>query len=408
MNLTARFGLSLLAAGLLFEAASAQTPDAATSRPADYARLAAASPAIPLPFSTSGAAGAEGTGVFAGAGLYVLQPAFQNNPAYTVFLQTTKDTTLDPKKPTSITLSESAHRVDVQHLMSAAPLIWLGYETEAGLGVRASGWGFQQGTSQAVALAPFVGKYRIGTSKDGHPVIVADGSLATVSSATPLGLEAFGDTLSIQHGPEATVLTVTTKLAVQVYDLEATQRYQDSVWTLLVSGGARYVRLSQAYNAYDFQSTSAAELRTLSSSYDFNGIGPTMAFDLRRRIAESGLSLYGHGRASIVFGSAHQNAVFFGQELRNDDPNPQFATQNRDRALPILDFESGLEYGRTIGRTWVFGQIGVVGQEWFNAGSASRSTMLNVAGSARPVLGGAPLDSNLAFLGLAFRVGLYY
>ncbi len=34
--------------------------------------------------------------------------------------------------------------------------------------------------------------------------------------------------------------------------------------------------------------------------------------------------------------------------------------------------------------------------------SASRSTGLNPATTLRPVLGGAPLDSNLAFLGLTF------
>jgi len=413
MNFTACSSLSLLAAGLLIGVASAQKPAPPAYLPvekagqAENAGLADASPAIPLPLSTSGAAAAQGSGIFAGAGFYLLQPFFQNNPAYTVFSQTTKDTTLDPKNPTTQTLAESARRVDVQHHMSMAPLVWLGYVNDAGLGIRASGWGFQQGTSQSIALAPFAGQFRIGTS-GGQTVIVADGTLETVTSATPLGLQAFGDTLSIQHGPEATVLTVTTKLAVQVYDLEAIQRYENPTWTFLVSGGARYVRLSQTYNAYDFQSTSAAELRTLSSTYDFDGVGPTLAFELHRRIADSALAIYGQGRASIVFGSAQQNASFSGQELRNNDPNPQFATQNRDRAIPILDFEAGLECGRALGRAWLFGQVGVVGQEWFNAGSASRSTMLNVPGVARPTLGGAPLDSNLAFLGLTFRVGLNY
>jgi hypothetical protein len=113
-------------------------------------------------------------------------------------------------------------------------------------------------------------------------------------------------------------------------------------------------------------------------------------------------------RGSAVFGSADQNAGFFGTELRNDDPNPQFASEHRTRAIPVADLEAGLEYRRQRGGSWLFGQIGLVAQEWFGAGSASRSTNATVLTTPRPVLGGAPLDSNIAFLGLSFRVGINY
>ncbi|MCZ2344416.1 MAG: hypothetical protein LC104_21865 [Bacteroidales bacterium] len=347
------------------------------------------------------------SGWTAGTGLYVVQPYFQNNPAYTIFTQQTLDTTLDARNPQTLTLSETARRVDVRHTMSAAPLVWLGYENDNGLGIRVRAWGFQQGTSQTAVLSPFAGAFNVSTA-NGQSVIVASGLLNTVSSATPLGLQAFGDTLSIRYGPETTAFTVTTKLALCVIDLEATQRFQSDDWGFLCSGGVRYANLDQSYNAYDAQSGSPLELRTLQSTYRFQGGGPTAAFELRRTLGSRGFSAYGLCRGSIVFGEAEQNATFFGAQLRNDDPNPQSASESRNRGIPILDLETGVEYRCPLGNTSFFGQLGFVGQQWFNAGSSSRSTLLNPATTLRPVLGGAPLDSNLALLGLAVRLGLNY
>jgi hypothetical protein len=229
-----------------------------------------------------------------------------------------------------------------------------------------------------------------------------------VSSAAPLGLQAFGDTVGIQHGAEATSLAVTTGLYLQVGDLEAFQDFRAGGCSFLFAGGLRLAKIDQTYNAYDAQSGSPLALRNLLSSYNFMGLGPTVALEVRRPVGDTGLSLYNMTRGSLVVGHANQNAIFFGQELRNDDPNPQFATQHRTRAIPVADLEGGVEYGRKVGNSWLFGQIGLVGQEWFGAGGASRSTNAKVQTTLRPVLGGAPLDSNIAFLGLSFRVGIEY
>jgi hypothetical protein len=234
------------------------------------------------------------------------------------------------------------------------------------------------------------------------------GTQVTAVSAAPLGLQAFGDTVGIQHGPEATSLAVTTKLSMQVGDLEAIQGLRAGGFSFLFAGGLRLARIDQTYDAYDAQSGSPLAFRTLLSSYNFLGIGPTLALELRRPISDTGLSLYSMSRGSLVFGSATQNATFFGQELRNDDPNPQFATQHRTRAIPVADLEGGVEYGRQVGSCWLFGQVGLVAQEWFGAGGASRSTNSIVQSTLRPVLGGAPIDSNIAFLGLSFRIGFDY
>lgn len=418
MNAFRQYVLGLWALSLLAGLAAGQPPAGAV--PPIVGSSQVPLPVLaPLGADVSGAAAAPGEpgGVIAGVGLYLMQPYFQNNPAYTVFTQD-QVTPVDPKTgkpdfnhPNTQTLSESADRVSVHSHVEVAPLVWLGYVNPDGFGGRVRWWTFREGTSQTMSLPPIVGPFYVGVETiepPAHPVILVTGNQATISSAAPLGLQAFGDTVGIQHGAEATTLAVTTELYLQVGDVEAVQAFRAGGCNFLVSGGVRLAQINQTYNAYDFQSGIPQSPRTLASTYNFRGIGPTLALELRRPLGGIGLGVYGTARGSAVFGSADQSASFFGQELRNDDPNPQFATQHRTRAIPVADLEAGVQYGRSVGGSWLFGQAGLVGQEWFGAGSASRSTNATVQTTLRPVLGGAPLDSNIAFLGLALRVGLNY
>jgi hypothetical protein len=421
MSASWQYILGLFGLGLLAEIAAAQGPgDIATAAPPTVATSPAMTPQVLAPTGfyvpNGGAAPIDRAGLIGGVGFYWMQPYFQNNPAYIVFTQQ-QVTPLDPKtgkfnpdKPNTQTLGESADRVSVDSHMAVAPLVWLGYVNEDGFGGRVRWWTFREGTTQTVNLPPFVGDIFIGntTGKSSHPVIAVTGNQATVVSAVPLGLEAFGDTVGIQHGAEATSFNVTTALYLQVGDVEAIQGFRAGGCCFLFAGGVRLAMIDQTYNAYDGQSGSPLAQRNLLSSYNFMGAGPTLAVELRRPIGETGLSAFGMARGSVVFGNANQNAIFFGQELRNDDPNPQIATQHRARAIPVADLEAGLEYGWNVGHSRLFAQIGLVGQEWFGAGSASRSTNATVQTTFRPVLGGAPLDSNIAFLGLSFCVGLEY
>lgn len=411
-----QFLLGLLAVGLPAGLAAAQRPD--DTHPLPLPPSAGPALAAPQEFAPAemsipcgGAAPSERSGAIGGVGLYLLQPYFQNNLAYTVFLQQqVTRPPFNPDRPNTQTLAEIADRVSVHSHLAVAPLVWLGYVNDDGFGGRARWWGFREGTSQTLNLPPFAGDVFIGntTTPPTHPVIAVSGTQATIASAAPLGLMAFGDTVGVQHGAEATSFNVTTELSVQVGDLEVVQGFPAAGGKFLVAGGLRLARIDQTYNAFDAQSGGPAELRSLRSSYNFAGVGPTLALEARRPLGDSGLSLYGMARGSVVFGSAQQNALFFGQELRNDDPNPQFAAEHRSRALPIAELETGVEYGRCVGSSWLFGEVALVGQEWFGAGSASRSANATVATTLRPALGGAALDSNIAFLGLSIRMGLEY
>jgi hypothetical protein len=416
MNASRQYSLGLLAVSLLTTVAAGQQPDDRRSlmTPPAAATPGTTAPVFALPdvnTPNGGTAPSDHGGVIGGVGIYVIQPYFQNNPAYTVFSQEqVTPLPFKPNVPNTQTLSEIADRVSVRSNMAVAPLVWLGYVSDDGFGGRVRWWSFREGTDQTIDLPPFNGEFFIANTTKApiHPVIAVTGNQITVASAAPLGLQAFGDTVGIQHGAEAVSFAVTTELSLQVGDIEATQSFQAGVCNFLVAGGIRVASIDQTYNAYDGQSGTPGAPRSLLSTYDFVGAGPTLALEVRRPLGSCGLTPYGIARGSIVFGSAQQNAVFFGQELRNDDPNPQFASQHRTRGLPVADLEAGLEYGRALGSSWLFGQVGLVGQEWFEAGSASRATNATVLTTLRPALGGAAIDSNLSFFGLAVRIGLQF
>jgi hypothetical protein len=382
MNFSARVVLSLVAVGLPLAFAPAQ-------------EWATELPGSTPPAGCQAAAAPERGEVFTGAGFYLIQPFFENNPAYNLLQE--------GAKPEFRTVD----RVSVSQHLGVAPLVWLGYLGEDGLGARARYWSFTQDTSQTVGLAPFTGTYTVKIDHGHRVIALTSGVLATVTSAAPLGLQAFGDTLGLQHGREGTVFTVTTKLAPQILDLEAIQDFRVGSWDFLLSGGVRLGRLDQEYNASDFQSASLRELRILLSTYRFQGAGPVVAAEARLPISAESLFFYGSTRGSALFGSANQDASFGGQELRNEDPNPQVASDHHARLLGIVELEFGLEYRQAVGPTHVIGQIGVVGQDWLGAGNASHSVNLTTVNSP-PAQGGAVSESDMALFGLAFRLGVTY
>jgi len=256
--------------------------------------------------------------------------------------------------------------------MGVAPLVWLGYIGEDGFGGRARWWTFQQGTNQSLSEPT-------GQGMNG---VVAN-------SAAPLGLSV---------GP-ASAMTVTSKLNLEVADLEALNDVRAGSWDLLFAGGLRIARVAQGYNAFIPQSNANQVL----SSNTFEGAGPTVALEARRPLGEWGLSLYASARGSLVFGSAHQ---FVTQPDQN-----QAAVDHRDYGLPIGELELGLEYGKDVGKSRLFGQVALVGQQWFGGGSASRSSVNVLPGGG---VGPAPappsysVDSDFDFLGLSIRFGVNY
>jgi Legionella pneumophila major outer membrane protein precursor len=337
-------------------------------------------PKVPCLCDTCGDCDHHG-GIIGGLGLYLIQPYFSNNPSYAVIAA--------PAGFTAATSAAISH-IDVNHNMDIAPEFWLGYIGDDGLGVRLRWWSFRQDTSQSLAA----------------PASTVAGGSVVVASAAPLGIPLF-----VGNDGTALAFNDTTKLELQVWDLEALQDLRVGRFDLLFSAGLRFAHINQEYNAFatgtnEFGITTSGS-EALVSANSFDGLGPVVGLEARRPIGDTGLALYGNLRGALLFGSAKQSAFAnnAASGFVGDEEAALTATDHHDRVMPVGELEIGVEYARDIGNMRVFGQLALVGQDWVGAGNASHSNSVSLEGI--PVLG-ATADSDIGFFGLAFRIGVNY
>lgn len=338
----------------------------------------------------NGCGGCGGGRIIGGVGLYVLQPYFENNPAVNV-------TTLSITDTGDISAVLSTSRNDLHHHMDAAPEIWAGYLNEDGLGGRVRWFYFRQGTDQAFNIPA--------------AAATADGLTATLAtSAAPLGIQAF----SIGLGDNPVAYATTSKLQIQILDLEALQDLRTGNWDFLFGAGLRLAHINQAYNAFGVIDASGLGLdapvtNSLLSSHSFHGVGPTVALDLRRYLGDGNFALYSRARGSVLFGSAKQQASITTNPIDIGGGDLLLVTaqanDHRNRTMVAAELELGAEVSRNVGLGRAFGQVALVGQNWFGAGSASRSAPTSLEGIN---IGGATADSDIGLFGFVFRVGLNY
>lgn len=315
----------------------------------------------------------EGGHFVAGAGVYIMKPYFQNNPAF--FTQTFASTGV----PGTFSAQFLTTQYDFSWGLNAAPLIWLGYVSECGLGVRARWWLFDQRSATSAVSDPNT----------------------TVISASPAGLSiaALGPILFPVELIGNSPLFAASNLKLDVWDFEATGETGVGRWILLFCGGFRYAHLSQNYDALHtsrrrfFGIVPFDIVDDLSAGHNFNGAGPTIAIEARRPVGNSGLSLFANLRGSMLFGQSKQQ-VNQTTITQTGDLAPIVVTASaesvRDTVLPVAELEMGVEYSRNWSAVRPFLRSGLVAQTWFDAGSASN------------------LDGNLGFLGLSVTAGLNY
>ncbi len=106
------------------------------------------------------------------------------------------------------------------------------------------------------------------------------------------------------------------------------------------SGGARYARLVQDFNA-SFPFAPPDGSTSLSTSTSFEGVGPRAGLEGERVLFPScGLRAYGKSSASFLVGKFN-NSYFQSNQFNGTEANTSL---KQDRIVPILDFELGLAW----------------------------------------------------------------
>lgn len=299
----------------------------------------------------------------ADAGLYLLQPAWKHNPAFV---------TSGVNGGGNVTSSQQ----DFDYSLQLAPRFHLGWTNSSGFGVRAGWWGMAVSSSTNATDASLTG---------------------LIASAAPLDEAIF----STGTAAAPTQLFFTSKLRMEIWDLEATQSFPMGPWTFMAAGGARYAHLSQGYSATEVNAAGAV-VQAVDSGHSFTGVGPTVALGASRQLGNSNLFVFSSARGSLLFGSSKSSALFTNiAGFTSTD-----STHSPNDVLPEGEIEIGVGYSRNVGRSsQFFVQAGVIGQVWFEAGNASRNNNADVLGGNQ---GGTVSDPNLSLIGFSLRTGFNF
>jgi hypothetical protein len=323
----------------------------------------------PRPYPTAG----DNGHFTASLGLYFVKPHFDQNPA---FLHTATHGATLGGVPTT-TLGNDVEEFGYE--LAVAPRFWLGYVTDCGLGVRAGYFRYEQSARPLDATNP-------GLTPGG-------GTVSSITSPLLLGAETGVASLTIFSSkgaaldlPGADSLAFMSKLRLETAQLEITQEMAIGRWAFLLAGGLEYAYLSQNYKAY--RSAADGTQDSLFAGHNFEGIGPGVTMEVRRPLGIPGLSLYGSGRGSVLFGRGKHTAMQTTVTVANTISQQAHAA--RDDLMPKLEGEVGAEWTRDLGHARLVIQSAIVGQAYFGGGN------------------GISENGNLGLVGLQVTAGFHF
>ena len=341
-----------------------------------------------------------------GGGAYGLMPIYQSNPAF-IFARTTG---------TGAGTSGFINQVDFNQRIQAAPLAWLGYTLDSGLGMRVRWFEFDSDSSITGAgnsLAAITSQY----------VILPSGQILLQNSNSPLIANA--------------VISASENLSINVIDAEATNNFTWCHWAMLASAGVRYGTIDQSYNfevstpfrayvpAVPAHGTTPAvpavigvpaATYTASSCNNFTGVGPTLGLEARRQISDSDLFFYSSARGSLLFGSSQEqgtvpfppSASLSGHTYSITSNGTQYLSNGQASVLGIGELEIGAECEHSWGRLHFSAQLALVGQMWWGAGNSTQVQSLDATPTAITGVHSVPVGGNLGFVGGVGRIGVSF
>jgi hypothetical protein len=311
----------------------------------------------------------------AGASLYVLRPFFQANPAFYAV---------------SGTENAQGGAPDFQWDTSATPAIWLALTSPEGWGFRSRYFRFDQ---KAHAVSTSLTQADAANNAMVFAAIDTSDFFGTSSGFTAPGF------LLDQFDRGTDQIVATSRLQIDTIDFEGTWTFHPGEWTLLPSFGLRYLHTNQDYsitlsNQATIAKSPVTELQTENYGHNFSGLGPTVALEAKCPIEHGGFSVYGNVRGSLLVGTQHEYLAWAQQV---SDPGNKIGGSFTDTAaipfshsqvFPVLEGELGLEFQHHWGTVNSTFRLGLVTQNYFDAGNASMN------------------DANLNLFGFQFSAGL--
>lgn len=283
--------------------------------------------------------------------------------------------------------------------LQIVPLASLGVVSSSGVGVRGRFFHYEEDASRGTLNADATGAARAVVSAQPSPFDIV--SSASFGGVLPDGTGGG----ALEAGAGVDTILATHRFRATVWDLEVFQTGEVGCWTLLGGAGIRYAELQLQYGLTrvnpggpDLTGTVLflADRESSTARHSFDGIGPTVVAEASRQIGETGLSVYGLGRGSLLVGrhrlasavSRQLSVTAFGAEFQNTDT--LIGSDAVTRVLPVGELEVGTEYTRQFGDVRLLLRAGFNVQTWFDAGSAFGT------------------QGNIDFVGGNFLVGLLY
>ncbi len=225
-----------------------------------------------------------------------------------------------------------------------SPRVWFGLENSQGVGVRCNYWNYDDQSPQRVLNTD-------GTQVWGAHVVNTMFP-ANIFAAIP------GSQMTVNDYLETTTVNL---LGTFGMDLGGT----------FVQGGAglRYARLEQGFDAL-VTTPIPNFFNRLTWTREFEGVGPTFAFDLRKRLGQTRLAAIATGGGALLFGSKTLERTVINDQSPVPGVVPQLRLPDADEVVGIGELGTGLEWraefadGRYVSLRGLY-----EGQLWAEAGA---------------------------------------
>lgn len=263
-------------------------------------------------------------GFYAGAAAVWSKPHFKEAFEYSETNTVTGQQTLHPFK----------------YDYKVTPKIWVGFKNSEGMGVKASYWSFDADGATRNNTSD------LNTWFGAHAV--------TVIFPANILISAPGDTLQTSSNLQAQITNLYATYSTNAHDIE-------------INGGVglRYARLRQTLAATDLGLLPAS----LNWERAYDGVGPSVALDLKKRIGCRGLSAIAKGSGALLYGTKTIDRTVLG-DVSPPTASPFLMLDEADEVVGIGEIGFGVEWAKTMRTGAELAVTGTYdGQLWAEAGA---------------------------------------